>query len=244
MTAAKKNQEIHAVEAELAALLCRTPYVLLLSCPGLNVGNIADISSELGPISHYANPKGITGRAGLRPSRYQSGQVDRSGGPLPRACNRKLRAAILRGADCLLSCNPHFHSLAQTWRNAGEDPRRIVVKVAHRLCRILYQVVAGQQVFCHPQYKERHYILDKLLAFHEEHNSAAAAIRRDLEAATLQLPSSAQAAEAAPLRKRLQTLRSGRARDPQGLAGILPKVLARLGTEPVESKQSGAPGPR
>jgi transposase len=152
----QKNQEIHAVEAELAALLCHTPYVLLLSCPGLNVGNIADISSELGPISHYANPKGITGRAGLRPSRYQSGQVDRSGGPLPRACNRKLRAAILRGADCLLNCNPHFHTLAQTWRSAGEEPRRIVVKVAHRLCRILYQVVAGQQVFCHPQYKERH----------------------------------------------------------------------------------------
>jgi hypothetical protein len=60
----------------------------------------------------------------------------------------------------------------------------------------------------------------------------------------MQLPSSAQAAEATPLRKRLGALRSGRARDPQGLASILPKVLARLGTEPVESKQSGAPGPR
>lgn len=240
----QKTQEIHALEAELAALLCRTPYGLLFSCPGLNVGTIADISSELGPISHYAGPKNITGRAGLRPCRYQSGQVDRSGGPLPRACNRKLRAAILRGADCLLSCNPHFHALAETWRSAGDDPRRIVVKVAHRLCRILYQVVAGQQVFCHPQYKERHYILDKLITVHEEHGSAGAAILRDLEAATMQLPSSAQAAEAAPLRQRLQALTSGRARDPQGLVGILPKVLARLGTEPVESKQSGAPGPR
>jgi transposase len=240
----QKSREIHALEAELAALLCRTPYVLLLSCAGLNVGNIADIASELGPISHYASPKGITGRAGLRPSRYQSGQVDRTGGPLPRACNRKLRAAILRAADCLLSCHPHFRALAVAWRAAGDDPRRIVVKVAHRLCRILYQVVAGRQVFCHPQYKERHYILDKLIAFHEEHDSAAGAILCDLEAAAGQLPSGEYGAEAAPLRERLKALRSGRARDAQGLVSLLPKVLARLGVKKVEFKKSGAPGPR
>jgi hypothetical protein len=188
--------------------------------------------------------KGITGRAGLRPSRYQSGQVDRTGGPLPRACNRKLRAAILRGADCVLSCHPHFRALAEAWREAGADPRRIVVKVAHRLCRILYQVVAGQQVFCHPQYTQRHSILDKLIAFHEEHGTAAATIQRDLEAATAQLPATEYAAEAAPLRERLKALTSGRAKDPQGLADILPKVLARLGVNKVQSKKSGAPGPR
>jgi transposase len=240
----QKRREIQVLEPELAALLCHTPYVLLLSCPGLNVATLADISSELGPISHYAGPKSITGRAGLRPSRYQSGQVDRSGGPLPRACNRKLRAALLRGADCLLSCNPHFRALAVSWRAAGDDPRRIVVKVAHRLCRILYQVVAGRQVFCHPQYKDRHYILDKLIAFHEEHGSAAAALLRDLEAAAAQLPVTAYAAEAAPLRERLKALRSGRAGDPQELASILPKILARLGVKKVESRKSGAPGPR
>jgi transposase len=240
----RKAREVHDLEAELAALLCRTPYALLLSCAGLNVGNLSDIASELGPISQYASAKGITGRAGLRPSRHQSGQVDRTGGPLPRACNRRLRAALLRGADCLLSCHPHFRALAQAWFQAGDDPRRVCVKVAHRLCRILYQVVAGRQVFCHPQYKERHYILEKLVAFHEEHGSAAGAILRDLEAAAGQLPEAEHAAEAAPLRERLKALASGRAKDPRGLAGLLPKVLARLGGEAVESKQSGAPGPR
>jgi hypothetical protein len=240
----RKSQEIQGLEAELATRLCRTPYVLLLSCPGLNVANVADSATALGPISHYARAKGITGRAGLRPSRYQSGQVDRSSGPLPRACNRKLRAALLRGADCLLSCHPHFRGLAETWRQAGADPRRICVKVAHRLCRILYQIVAGRQVFCHPQYKERHCVLDKLAAFHAEHRTEAAAVLRDLEAAVGQLPPGAYAAEAAPLRERLQALKSGRAGDPQNLAGILPKVLARLGANKVESKQSGEPDPR
>src|SRR5262249_53564564 len=100
------------------------------------------------------------------------------------------------------------------------------------------------QVFCHPQCKERHYILDKLIAFHEEHNPAAAALLRDLEAATAQLPATAYAAEAASLRERLKALTSGRASDPQELASILPKVLARLGVNKVQSKKSGAPGPR
>jgi hypothetical protein len=240
----RKSQEIQALEPELAALLCRTPYVLLLSCPGLNVVTIADIAAELGPISHYASAKAITGRAGLRPTRYQSGQVDRADGRLPRACNRRLRAAVLRGADCLLSCHPHFRALAARWRQAGDDPRRIVVKVAQRLCRILYQIVAGQQVFHHPQYKDRHDILDKLITFHGAHDTSPAALQRDLEAAAAQLPPEARAAEAAPLRARLKALGSGRARDPQDLAHILPNVLARLGVQVVQSKKSGAPGPR
>jgi transposase len=240
----QKSQEIQALEPELAVLLCRTPYVLLLSCPGLKVATIADIAAELGPIGHYASAQGITGRAGLRPTRYQSGQVDKADGRLPRACNRRLRAALLRGADCLLSCHPHFRSRAARWRQAGDDPRRIVVKVAQRLCRILYQIVAGQQVFCHPEYNDRHYILNKLIAFPSNHDTPPATLQRDLEAAAAQLPPEARPAEAAPLRERLKALGSGRARDPQDLAHLLPKVLARLGVKPVQSKKSGALGPR
>jgi transposase len=235
----RQAQHISDLEPELAALLCRTPYVLLLSCPGLGVASIADIAAELGPISHYASAKGITGRAGLWPSRYQSGQVDRSGGPLVRCGNRKLRAALLRGADLLLRCHPYFRELGATWRRAGTDTRRLVVKVAQRLCRILYQSVAGNQVFHHPQSKERHYILDKLIGFHAEHGTAAAALARDVEAAFEQLPPSAYGAEAEPLHKRLTVLERGRARDPQHLADLLPKVLARLGSPAVQSKLSG-----
>jgi transposase len=240
----RKAQEIQALEVELAEFLCRTPYVLLLSCAGLNVASIADVAAELGPIEHYASAKGITGRAGLYPSRYQSGQVDRRGGPLVGCANRKLRAALLRAADCLLSCHPHFHDLGARWRGAGEEPHRVCVKVANRLCRVLYQVVAGRQVFNHPQCQGRHYILDKPVAFHAEHGSAAAATRRDVEAALAQVPAAEYAAEAQPLRERVNALRRGRAADTQGLAELLPEVLARLGVEAVESEGSGVPSPR
>jgi len=240
----QKAKEIATVAVEVAGLLCRTPYVLLLSCPGLGVATVADMAAELGPISHYADARGITGRAGLRPSRYQSGQVDRSGGPLVHCCNRKLRAAILRGADSLLNSNDHFKDLATRWRQDGDDPRRIVVKVAHRLCRILYQMVAGGQVFNHPQYRDRHAILDKLIEFHCEHDSAGAVIAGDLKAAIDQLPRSAHAAEARPLLERLHVLRRGRARDHQQLRALLPEVLTRLGVDAVQCEESGVSSPR
>jgi transposase len=82
--------------------------VLLLSFPGINVVSGADFAGEMGPITDYANPKSITGRAGLRPSRYQSDQVAKANGPLVRNGNRALRAAILGIADNLIVCNHYF----------------------------------------------------------------------------------------------------------------------------------------
>jgi transposase len=240
----RKNLEIHTVERELACCLSATPYILLLSFPGINVVSAAEFAGEMGPIGHYANARSITGRAGLRPSRYQSDRVDRPNGPLVRCCNHGLRAAILGIADNLIKCNHHFNALAHRYHDAGKDPRHTRVKVAARFCRIAYAIVAGQQVFHHPAIQGRHYILDKLMAFHREHDTAAPEMLRDLQAALGQLPTKEYAAEAKPLHEQLQRVQQGRRRGPQLLGDILPIVLARLGVAEVESKASGEHDPR
>jgi hypothetical protein len=211
----------------------------LLSFPGINVVSAADFAGEMGPIEHYANAKCITGRAGLRPSRYQSDQVDRANGPLVRKCNRALRAAILRVAENLIVCNHHFQHLATQWAGQGKDARHTRVKVGLRFCRIAFQLVAGRQVFRHPAIPGRHYILDKLTAFHREHETPMPEVLRDLQAAVGQVPSREHAAEAQPLQEELQRIHDGRRRGPQPLSGILPLVLARLGVGAVESTESG-----
>jgi transposase len=94
----QKAEQIHGVERELASLLAQTPWILLLSHPGINVVSAAELAGETGPIEHYASPKAITGRAGLFPSRYQSDKVDR-GGNLSRFRNGKMRSAWLLVAD-------------------------------------------------------------------------------------------------------------------------------------------------
>jgi len=235
----QKTQEIQALERDIAGRLVQTPYVLLLSFPGLNVVSAADYAGEMGPIEHYANAKTITGRAGLRPSRYQSDQVDKANGPLVRNCNRSLRAAILTIADNLILCNHHFQVLATQWARQGKDPRHTRVKIGLRFCRIAFQMVAGRQVFRHPGIQGRHYILDKLTAFHSAHDTGMADVLRDLQAASGQIPSREHAAEAKPLAEELQKIQDGHRRGPQLLGDILPIVLARLGVGVVQSEESG-----
>jgi transposase len=235
----RKTREIQTLEREIAGRLVHTPYVLLLSFPGVNVVSAADYAGEAGPMEHYANAKSITGRAGLCPSRYQSDAVDKANGPLVRHCNRALRAAILGIADNLILCNHHFQHLATLWASQGKDPRHTHVRVGLRFCRIAFQMVAGRQVFCHPSIQGRHYILDKLSAFHREHHTPLLELLRDLQAAIGQLPLREYAAEAKPLHEELQKIQQGHRRGPQPLADILPIVLARLGVGVIQSTESG-----
>ncbi len=235
----RKTQEIQALERDIAARLVQTPYILLLSIPGINVVSAADFAGEMGPIDHYANAKCITGRAGLRPSRYQSDKVDKANGPLLRHCNRSLRAAILGIADNLILCNHHFQHLATQWARQGKDPRHTHIRVGLRFCRIAFQMVAGRQVFRHPCIQGRHYILDKLNLFNRDHDTDMAEVLRDLQAAIGQLPTGEYATEARPLQEELQRIREGRRRGPQPLATILPLVFARLGIGVVQSEEAG-----
>jgi transposase len=239
----QKTKEIQALERESASRLVQTPYILLLSFPGINVVSAADFGGEAGPIAHYANSRGITGRAGLRPSRSQSDQVDHANGPLVRCANRRLRAVILGIADNLIICNSHFRALTARWQAAGKDPRDSHVKIGLRFCRIAYQMVAGQQVFHHPSIKDRSYILDKLNAFHREHDTPMDQTMQDLFAAIAQLPKTAHADEAKPLVDEWQRIQDGRRRGPQLLGDILPLVLARLGVHVVQSPTSGEQDP-
>jgi hypothetical protein len=108
-----------------------------------------------------------------------------------------------------------------------------------RFCRSAFQMVAGRQVFRHPCLQGRHYILDKLSAFHREHDTGMTELMRDLHAAITQLPQREYAAEAKPLAEELQKIKDGGRRGPQLLGDILPIVLARLGVGVIQSTESG-----
>ena len=116
--------QIARVEREMAGFLVRTPYVVLLSMPGIGIVTAAEFAGEMGPIANYANDQAITGRAGIYPSRYQSDRVDRCDGPLVRRSNRTLRRVIMLIAENLLMCNRFFQTLQQRWQAAGTTPRQ------------------------------------------------------------------------------------------------------------------------
>ena len=237
-----KTRQIRRLEQDLCEMLVKTPYILLLSHPGIHVVSASDLAGEMGPIEYYAHAKAITGRAGLFPSRYQSDAVDRADGPLARFRNARLRAAWMRVADNLIKCNAHYRGKFQLWRQRGVDARDIRCRVANRATRTVFQMVSGRRLYDHPSRLDRQYVLDKLLAFHREHGTPPYEILRDLQEAAAQIPNSQRAAEAEPLRKTCQRARRSRRAGPQAIGEILVAVLAKLGIHRVQSEPE-APSP-
>jgi len=237
----EKIRQILELERDLAHLVVHTPYVLLMVIPGINMVTVADLAGELGPISLYLNANAITGRAGLMPSRYQSDEVDYPNGPLRRRGNRCLRGVLMQTADNLVKSNHYFAARAENWTRAGKDPRWIRVKVAKIFSRLAFAMLASRQLFPHPCCQQRHYILSKLLAFHMDHHTQPRVLRRDLEAATDQLPLKARPVEVGPLQQELDAL--ARRRGPQPLAKIIPLVLARLAGRVVQSNSTESAEP-
>ena len=125
------------------------------------------------------------------------------------------------------------------FKHKGNNIRDIHIRVGHRFCRIAFHMVAGGQVFRHPAVQGRHYILDKLTAFHRLHDTDMAQVLGDLQAAIGQVPRREYAAEARPLQDEMERIRAGRRRGPQLLGDILPIVFARLGVGMVQSEESG-----
>lgn len=231
-----KTRQITRLEQNLAEILVKTPYVLLLSYPGINVISASELAGEMGPIEHYAHAKAITGRAGLFPSRYQSDEVDRADGPLAHFRNARLRAAWMRVADNLIKCNAHFRGKFQLWKQRKVDSRDIRCRVANRASRSVFQMVSGRQLYHHPSRLDRTYLLDKLLTFHQEHATPPHEILRDMRRAAAQIPRAEQAAEASPLRVTYERARRSRRAGPQAIGTILVAVLARLGVTGLESE--------
>ena len=237
-----KTEQIRRLEQELAEILVKTPYVLLLSHPGINVRSASELAGEMGPIEHYAHARAVTGRAGLFPSRYQSDEVDRADGPLAHMRNARLRAAWIRVADNLIKCNAHFRGKFQLWKQRGVDSRDIRCHVANRAARTVFQMVSGRKLYHHPSRLDRGYVLDKLLAFHQARGTPPHEIVRDLQQAAKQMPKQDHSEEAGPLQATYQRYRRSRRKGPQAIGTILVAVLARLGITGLES-ESEAQGP-
>ena len=224
----QKNQQIHEAECDLAGLLVKTPYVLLLSHPGINVVSAAELAGEMGPIENYASAKAICGRAGLFPSRYQSDEVDRSG-KLTRFRNARLRAAWMMIADNMCKCNTYWKVKAEKWTAEGHKPKDIRCRIANRMTRSVFQMVSGRQLYKHASRLDRGYVMDKLLTFHREHRTSPAVIVRDLKYAAEQLPKSGQLEEGTKIQEAALKARRSRQKGPQELGTLLVGVLARLG---------------
>jgi len=223
-----KQREITELERELARLLAQTPYLLLLSHPGINVVCASELAAEMGPIENYASCKSISGRAGLYPSRYQSDQVDR-GGKLSKFRNSRLRQALLLTADNVIARNTWWNEKATKWRDQGHNGRDIRCRIANRLTRTIYQMVFARQLYRHASRLDRSYVLEKLMTFQRERHAPPVEVLATLEHAAEMIPAGDRLKEAVPLQAAYARSSRSRRGGPQPVAALLVPVLARLG---------------
>lgn len=225
---AAKEQQVRAAEAEIVALLARTPHVRLLALAGINVVLAGELAGEAGPMTNHASGRVVTGRAGLYPRRYQSDQVDHASGSLARRGNRRLRQALLLASDTLIRCNPHFRVLAAKWGDQGKDPRDVHVRVAGRFARIAFQMVTGTTAFSHPACQGDPVVLAKLIEFHHKHDITTETTQTNLGRAAASLPAAERLREHAVLGARWEAARDARGRGPRRLRELLPAVLDQM----------------
>ena len=161
------DAEAASYEPPLCWLLVRTRAVLLLGAQGVGVVSAATYAAELGPVENYLSPKHISGRAGLRPSRRQSGGSDRPDGPMPKSGNLRLRGALMTIALGLHLHNDHFRAWAAA--RPGWDTKQVWASLANRFARISHRILAEGMPYRHPSGQGCEAVLPKLLAFASGH---------------------------------------------------------------------------
>ena len=143
-------EQIKAVEAERDALLAveRTaaPAAMLLDIKGIGPEFAAILWSE-GLFRHFENRRQVAAYAGLAPTPWQSGSVDREQG-VSKAGNRRLRTTLIQLAWLWVRHQPH--SALTLWfeervkRNGGRLRKTMIVALARKLLvALLKYVTAG-----------------------------------------------------------------------------------------------------
>ena len=144
-------QQIKAVETERDALLAaqrvtaRAPAAMLLDIKGIGPEFAATLWSE-GLFRHFDNRRQVASYAGLAPTPWQSGSVDREQG-VSKAGNPRLRSTLIQLAWLWLRHQPQ--SVLALWfeervrRNGGRLKKTTIVALARKLLVALWKYVTA-----------------------------------------------------------------------------------------------------
>jgi transposase len=143
--------QIKAVEAERDVLLAAehfvtpSPAAMLLNIRGIGPEFAAILWSE-GLFRHFDNRRQVAAYAGLAPTPWQSGSVDREQG-VSKAGNPRLRTTLIQLAWLWLRHQPH--SALTLWfeervrRNAGRLKKTMIVALARKLLVAFWKYVTA-----------------------------------------------------------------------------------------------------
>jgi transposase len=134
------NTQIGAAEAELAALVPRSPFATLTTVPGWGVVRVANYAAALGDPRQWPGPRQIYRAAGLSPMQYESAGKRRDG-TISREGSVALRRALIDLGIGLWLTEPAAKAYAAALKARGKPGGIIACALAHRATRIAYALV-------------------------------------------------------------------------------------------------------
>ena len=137
------DAQIAAADAELAAVLPRTPFLPLLTVPGWGVVRAAKYGAAVGDPSRWPSPRQLYRAAGLSPAQYESAGKRRDG-HISREGSVELRRALIDLGVGLWHCDPPSRQVAAGLRARGKHGGVIACALAHRANRIAFALVRDQ----------------------------------------------------------------------------------------------------
>lgn len=181
------GRRIERLERDMLGYLVQSPFVLLLSIPGISHILASGLGAEAGPMESYLTARNLTGRAGLYARRYQSDQVDRDGSSMARG-EPFLRHVLMSAGHCLVLRGGAFFAWGTARRTLGWEEKEVVAAMANRFCRIAHAMVLAGQPFHHPDARPGVSVLGKLLNVAADLGIAAATVVELAQQAAHRLP--------------------------------------------------------
>lgn len=144
---------INDLDREIAILLHKTPGTHLLSIQGVSFIRIAEFIGEIGNPYKYHNSGEWVKLAGLNPSRYQSGTMDRKNNPITKVGNNYLRGTLFSIARDISRWEPFFIELKDKFCNKGKHIQVAYGAVANKFLRVSFSLMLRKQNF-DPNYEK------------------------------------------------------------------------------------------
>lgn len=116
----------------------KTDYYLLRSIPGIGGLLAAAILAELGDIRRFNNEREFSNCIGVVTGIHQSSESDSKMGLTPR-CKALLRSYLIESAWVAIRTDPEIQAYYR--KHAGRNPKNVIVKVAHKMCRRILSVI-------------------------------------------------------------------------------------------------------
>jgi transposase len=147
------TSDIAAADTEIEVLLAATDGQVLTSLPGVKAIRAAAFAAFSLPIARFPSAEHLYSATGLAPASYQSSSISRRGG-ISRQGLPEHRDALMAVAWGLSQHCPPFQQREEEYRARGMKPMQARVAMARHACRLAYRMMATQDTFDEPRYRQ------------------------------------------------------------------------------------------